>query len=167
MTEAALQQAGRADDIAELAKLRTQYRNFLTIADASTKGGRQGASGVLSPERLSTSSKKIMGRTNYAIGKTTDLGELARQSEMIIGAVPAVKAGGIRDVATSAGLGAGGALSGGAFGGPVGALAGGLIGAAAPAVGSAIMRSGPAQSLMMQPSQFGRSIATVPGLLSQ
>lgn len=167
MTEAALQQAGRTDDIAELAKLRTQYRNFLTIADASTKGGRQGASGVLSPERLSTSAKKVMGRTNYAIGKTTDLGELSRQAEMIIGAAPAVKPGGIRDVATSAGLGVGGALSGMGIGGPVGALAGGAIGAAAPSVGSAVMRSGPVQSLMMQPSQFGRSIATVPGLLSK
>ena len=167
MTEAALQQAGRADDIAELAKLRQQYRNFLTIADASTRGGREGASGLLTPERLSSASKRVMGRTNYATGKATDLAELARQSEMIVGAVPTVKPGGVRDVATAAGLGSAGAFGGFSAGGPVGAALGGLAGAAAPAVGSALMRSGPVQSAILQPSQFGRSIATVPGLLSQ
>lgn len=167
MTEAALQQAGRADDIAELAKLRQQYRNFLTIADASTRGGREGASGLLTPERLSSASKRVMGRTNYATGKATDLAELARQSEMIVGAVPTVKPGGVRDVATAAGLGSAGAFGGFSAGGPVGAALGGLAGAAAPAIGSALMRSGPVQSGILQPSQFGRSIATVPGLLSQ
>lgn len=167
MTEAALQQAGRTDDIAELAKLRTQYRNFLTIADASTRGGREGASGLMTPGRLAEASKRVMGRMNYATGKSTDLAELARESEMIIGPVSSVKPGGVRDVATAAGLGSAGAFGGFSAGGPVGAALGGLAGAAAPAVGSALMRSGPVQSAILQPSQFGRSIATVPGLLSQ
>lgn len=167
LTEESLRALGRADDIAELAKLRTQYRNFLTIADASTRGGREGASGLLTPERLSSAAKRVMGRTNYATGRATDLADLSRRGEMIIGAAPTVKPGGIRDVATAAGLGSAGAYGGFMGGGPLGAIAGGVAGAALPSVGSALMRSGPVQSAIMQPSQFGRAAATLPGLLSQ
>jgi hypothetical protein len=167
MTEETLTALGRADDVAELGNLRTQYRNFLTIADASTRAGREGASGLLTPERLSSAAKRVMGRTNYATGRATDLAELSRRGEMIIGAAPTVKPGGLRDVATSAGLGSAGAYGGFVGGGVPGAVAGGLAAAALPAAGSAIMRSGPVQSAIMQPSQFGRAAATMPGLLSQ
>lgn len=167
MTEETLTALGRADDVAELGNLRTQYRNFLTIADASTRGGREGASGLLTPERLSSAAKRVMGRTNYATGRATDLAGLARRGEMIIGAAPTVKPGGIRDVATAAGLGSAGAYGGFVGGGIPGAVAGGLAAAALPTIGSAAMRSGPVQSAIMQPSQFGRPVATLPGLLSQ
>jgi len=166
LTESALTQLGRGDDIAKLANLRRQYRNFLTIADASTRGGREGASGLLTPERLSSAAKRVMGRTNYATGRATDLADLSRRGEMIIGAAPTVKPGGIRDVATAAGLGSAGAYGGFMGGGPIGGIAGGLAGAALPSVGSAAMRSGPVQSAIMRPGQFGGSVATLPGLLS-
>ena len=166
LTESALTQLGRGDDIAELANLRRQYRNFLTIADASTRGGREGASGLLTPERLSSAAKRVMGRTNYATGRATDLADLSRRGEMIIGAAPTVKPGGIRDVATAAGLGSAGAYGGFIGGGPIGGIVGGLAGAALPSVGSAAMRSGPVQSAIMRPGQFGGSVATLPGLLS-
>ena len=167
ISEETLKRLGRADDVATLADLRTKYRNFLTIADASTRGGREGASGLLTPERLSTASKRVMGRMNYATGRATDLAELSRRAEMIIGAVPSVKPGGLRDVATAAGLGTAGATTGFMGGGIPGAIAGAVIGGAAPTIGSATMRSGPVQSTIMQPSQFLRSTATLPGLLSQ
>lgn len=166
MTEETLTALGRADDVAKLGNLRTQYRNFLTIADASTRGGREGASGLLTPERLSSAAKRVMGRTNYATGRATDLADLSRRGEMIIGAAPTVKPGGLRDVATGAGLTSAGGLAGFMGGGPMGALAGAAAGAAAPSVGGAVMRSGPLQSLIMRPEQFGGSMATLPGLLS-
>jgi hypothetical protein len=166
LSETALNQLGRADDVAKLATARTQYRNFLTIADAATRGGRSGASGLLTPERLSSAAKRVLGRMNYATGRSTDLADLSRRGEMIIGAMPSVKPGGLRDVATAAGLGSAGAYGGFMGGGPVGAIAGGLAGVALPSVGSAMMRSGPVQSALIQPSQFGRAAATLPGILS-
>lgn len=165
LTENVLTQAGRADDIARLAELRTQYRNFLTIADATTRGGREGASGILTPERVSTAAKRIFGRQNYATGRGTDLSELSRDALMTIGSAPTVTPGGIRDVATATSLATAGGLAGWTSG-PVGAVAGALAGAAAPTVGSAVMRSGPVQAAMMNTQDLARSGYVLPGLLS-
>lgn len=167
LTEETLRQSGRANDIERLAVLRRQYRNFLTIADATTRGGREGASGLLTPERVSSAAKRVVGRKNYATGRATDLADLARKSEMVIGSAPTTKPGGVRDVATAAGLGSAGAYGGFIGGGLPGAIAGGVAGTFAPVLGSAAMRSGPVQSVLTRPEQFKRSIATMPGLLSQ
>lgn len=161
-TEAQLGALGRVDDVAELAKLRNQYRNFLVIADASTKGGREGARGVLTPERLATASQRTVGRTNYALGRGTDLSELALQSLRVLGSQPTVSPGAFRNV----GLGS---LS---LGGGVGLatqnpyLALGAM--AAPIAGQSVMRTPPVQSLLMNPRAAALdTLRTAPGLLAQ
>lgn len=169
-TEDALRASGRAGDIDDLAKLRTEYRNFLTIADASTRGGREGARGIITPERLDTAAKRTLGRRQVATGGGTDIAQLSRDALSVIGSAPTVTAGGVRDVltggATAAGLGGAGAYGGFAAGGVPGAIAGGLAGAMAPVVGQSLMRSGPVQSALMDPRQFANVGYALPGLLS-
>lgn len=161
-TEAQLASLGRVDDVAELAKLRNQYRNFLVIADASTRGAREGSRGVLTPERLATASQRTVGRTNYALGRGTDLSDLALQSLRILGSQPTVSPGAFRNV----GLGS---LS---LGGGVGLatqnpyLALGAM--AAPIAGQSVMRTPPVQSLLMNPRAAAlETLRTAPGLLAQ
>lgn len=171
VTESALASLGRSDDIAALGELRTQYRNFMTIADASTRGGREGARGILSPERLDGAAKRVMGRTNYATEKGTELSKLSRRGVGTIGAAPTVTAGGIRDVLTplisSGGLGGAGAMSGAAAGMSLpGILAMTAGGAALPVVGRGMLNSGVVQSGLMDLGNFAKpATGTMPGLL--
>jgi hypothetical protein len=166
-TEGALTALGRTDDVAELAKLRTQYRNLLVITDATTRGGRGGASGVLTPERVSTSAKRVFTRQSYAMDRATGLAQLSRDAEMIIGAVPAVKPGGVRDVVNTGMMALGGATVGAQAGSPMMALGGAAAGAAAPTLGRELMRSGVMQSAVMQPQNLlAGPMSVVPGLLN-
>lgn len=170
-TEATLNSLGRADDVAALGNLRTQYRNFLTISDAATRGGRQGARGIISPERLSTAIARNQGRQNYATGRGTDLATLARYGQAIIGSAPATLPQGVRNTMSTAfpfGTAAAGTYFGNMAAGPIGALAGGAAGLAAPAVGQSLMRSGLAQSIMSDPRNLSIPVAgMLPGLLQQ
>lgn len=164
-TESALVGLGRNADVEELAKLRTQYRNLLVIADATTRGGRGGASGVLTPERVSTSAKRILGRQNYAMDKSTPLAQLARDAEMIIGSAPTVKPGGIRDVVNTGAMAASGAIVGAQSGDVRTALMGAVAGATAPTVARELATSGLIQSALTQPQNIFRSLPPMaPGI---
>jgi hypothetical protein len=166
-TTDALTAAGKTAEVAELAQLRTQYRNLLVIADATTRGGRGGASGVLTPERVSTSAKRVFTRQSYAMDRATGLAQLSRDAEMIIGAVPAVKPGGVRDVVNTGMMALGGATVGAQAGSPMMALGGAVAGAAAPTLGRELMRSGVMQSAVMQPQNLlAGPMSVVPGLLN-
>jgi hypothetical protein len=162
-TEAQLSALGRVDDISELSTLRNQYRNFLVLADASTKGGREGARGILTPERLSTASQRTVGRTNYALGRGTDLSDLSLQAMRVLGSQPTVSAGGFRDIVGLGSLGLGGSVGLATQSVPL------AIGAAAaPIVGQSVMRSAPVQSLLMNPRAASlNAMRTTPGLLAQ
>lgn len=165
-TENALRSLGREADVAELGKLRTQYRNLLVVTDATTRGGRGGASGVLTPERVSTSSKRVFGRQNYAMDRSTNLAQLARDAEMIIGAAPAVKPGGVRDVVNTGIM----ALAGGTVGAQAGSVGAALLGAGAgaaiPTLGRELARTGVMQSAVMQPGNLlAGPVSVAPGLL--
>lgn len=160
-TENALTALGRTDDVAELAKLRTQYRNLLVVTDATTRGGRGGASGVLTPERVSTSAKRIFGRQSYALDRSTDLGQLSRDAEMIIGAAPTVKPGGVRDVANAGLMAVVGGTAGAQTGNLGMTLLGASAGAAAPTLAQELMRTGVMQSAMMQPNNLFRGLPAI------
>jgi hypothetical protein len=166
-TTDALTALGKTAEVAELGQLRTQYRNLLVIADATTRGGRGGASGVLTPERVSTSAKRVFTRQSYAMDRATGLAQLSRDAEMIIGAVPAVKPGGVRDVVNTGMMALGGATVGAQAGSPMMALGGAVAGAAAPTLGRELMRSGVMQSAVMQPQNLlAGPLSVVPGLLN-
>lgn len=168
-SEAALTSLGRADDIGKLGVLRNQYRNFLTIADASTKGGRQGARGILTPERVSSASTRTVGKINRATGKGTDLTELANDALAMIGAAPTTEAGALRRVALGVGGGAGsGAAVGSLVGGGLpGAMIGAGVGATAPLMVQGLARNPLVQNLLTNPSALTQSAPVLPGLLSQ
>lgn len=168
-SEAALTSLGRVDDIDKLGVLRNQYRNFLTIADASTKGGRQGARGILTPERVSSASTRTVGKINRATGKGTDLTELSNDALAMIGAAPTTEAGALRRVAlgVGGGAGSGAAIGSLAGGGLPGAIIGAGVGATAPAVVQGIARNPLVQNLLNNPSALTQSAPVLPGLLAQ
>jgi hypothetical protein len=169
MTDQALTAAGRADDIAALAKAREAYRNFIGVRDAATRAAAEG--GILSPTQLNQSMIRAQGREAYATGRSTPMTDFTRSAAATLRPAPATLPGGVRSIseALPAALGAAGA--GGAIGaglGPLGAIIGGVGGALAPAVGQMVMRSNPMQAMLRDPlrtlTQAGR---TVPGLLAQ
>jgi hypothetical protein len=167
-SEETLRSIGRAADIEALANLRNQYRNYLTITDAAARGGREGARGVLTPERLQSASNRVIGRSQTATGRGTDLSELSRTAVAQIGSMPTTSAGGFRDIISSGILGLGGAGLGAAGGDLSQALLAGALGASLPAVGRGVTRSGAVQSILLDPRNLGTSMsAQLPGLLSQ
>lgn len=169
MTDQALLTANRGADIAELAKGREAYRNYIGIRDAASRAGAE--AGTLSPQALNQSVIRAQGREAYATGRSTPMSELTRAGAAVLRPAPAVLAGGGRSIqggAQTALASAGAAAAYGAGGGPLGILASGLLGAAAPAIGKAAMRSGPIQSLMNNPGAFAAGVGRVsPGLLAQ
>ena len=167
VTESQLASLGRFDDVAELAVLRNQYRNFLTIADASTKGGREGARGVLTPERVSTASTRTVGRTNAALGRGTDLTELAQDAKGLIGSTSTVAPDAVRNIKVMGGGLAGGAGIGGYLGGPYGAAIGGATGLAGPMMVQGLLRSPVVQNALNDPQSLARLGPMLPGLLAQ
>ena len=165
-TEEALTALGRTDEVAELGRLRTQYRNLLVVADATTRGGRGGASGVLTPERVSTSAKRVFTRQSYAMNRATGLAELARDAEMIIGSAPTVKAGGVRDVVNAGMTAVAGGLIGAQSGSPAITAASIAAGAAGPKLAQELARTGILQSAMIQPNNLlGGLPAIAPSVL--
>lgn len=161
MTDTALTNAGRADDVRKLADARRQYRDFLAVRDASTRAG-DASSGVLSPAQLNQSMIRVMGRENYGVGRTTPTSDFTRSAAAMMRSAPAVQSGGVRSLESLPMLlsGAGGY----AAGGPWGLLAG----VAAPPLAQAGMRSAPAQALLTNPATvFGQLTRTTPGLLAQ
>lgn len=166
-SEDALRALGRADDIERLATYRNQYRNFLTIADASTKGGSEAARGVLTPERVSSASTRTVGMQNRATGRGTDLTELANDALAMIGSASTVAPGAFRNVAiTGGGVGAGGAAGFG-LGGVPGAFVGAGIGAGLPAAAQGVARSSAIQNLLNDPRGLLQAAPALPGLLAQ
>ena len=166
-SEAALSSLGRADDIEKLGVLRNQYRNFLTIADASTKGGRQGARGILTPERVSSAATRTVGKTNRATGKGTDLTELSNDALAMIGAAPTTAPGAFRNVAIAGGGAGAGATVGSLLGGLPGAMIGAGVGATTPLMVQGLTRNPTVQNLLTNPSALTQSAPVLPGLLSQ
>lgn len=169
MTDQALTTAGRADDIAALAKAREAYRNFIGVRDAASRATAEG--GVLSPTQLNQSMIRAQGRENYAVGRTTPMTDFTRSAAATLRSAPSVLPGGVRSFseALPAALGAAGA--GGAIGaglGPLGAVLGGVAGALAPATGQLAMRSAPVQALLRDPRGAVTQAARIlPGLLAQ
>lgn len=166
-TEDALTAAGRASDVSALKSFREQYRNWLAVADASTRAGAE--SGILSPTQLNQSVIRSQGRRNAAIGNTTPLGELTRAAAGVLRPAPSVSAGGVRTVSPQLIT----ALLGGAAGqaiapGPIGMALGAVAGAGAQGLGQAAMRSTPVQSLMMDPMRrIAQALLAAPGAAQQ
>lgn len=166
-TEDALSAAGRAADVDMLKTLREQYRNWLAVADASTRAGAE--SGILSPTQLNQSVIRSQGRRNMAVGATTPLGDLSRSAAGILRPAPSVSAGGVRTFSPQLLT----ALLGGAIGqsaapGPAGMALGAVAGAGAQSLSQAVMRSKPIQSLMMDPiRRIAQSLLAAPGAAQQ
>ena len=74
---------------------RNQYRAYLTIERGMSGGGAEVASGLLSAERLSGAVRNREGKS-YVKGTGSELGDLARASQEVLTALPAVSAGGRR-----------------------------------------------------------------------
>lgn len=74
---------------------RDQYRAYLTIERGMSGRGAEVASGLLSAERLSGAVKNREGKS-YVKGTGSDLADIARASEEVLTALPAVSAGGKR-----------------------------------------------------------------------
>lgn len=169
-TEASLSAAGRTDDIAALAEFRNQYRNFLAIADASTRGGRDAARGLINPERLHTALTRVQTRQGVATGRTNDLGEISENARAIMSSLPTTSAGGVRDIVQPI-LPLGAAGAGYAIGREIAGTPGGVLGAAVGTTAvpgaQAVMRSGGVQGLLGNPRGLPRQMApALPGILS-
>lgn len=168
MTDSALVQSGRNDALSALRSARERYRNFLAVSDASTRAGAE--TGMLSPTQLNQSIIRTQGRRRFATGSgTTDLADLSRAGASQLRPLPTVGAGGIRDILTgpALGLGAGGAgLAAGIS--PAGAAAAALGATVLPKVAQSAMRSGPVQSLLLDPQTVLQNISrSSSGLLAQ
>ncbi len=81
--------------IPSLDNARNQYRAYLTIERGMGGGGAEVASGLLSAERLSGAVRNREGKS-YVKGTGSELGDLARASQEVLTALPAVSAGGKR-----------------------------------------------------------------------
>ena len=87
------------DFVSQLGQARQQYRSFLTIERALNRAGSDPASGIISPEALAGATRRREG-VSYMRGTGTELAELARASQEVLSPLPAVSAGGVRDVGT-------------------------------------------------------------------
>lgn len=169
-TEATLSVAGRTDDIAALADLRNQYRNFIAIADVATRGNRDAARGLINPERLHTALTRVHTRQGVATGRTNDLGKISENARAIMTSLPTTSAGGVRDIVQPmlplGTVGAGYAIGREAAGLP-GAIVGALAGSTAVPGVQALMRSGGVQGLLGNLRGVPRQMApAIPGILS-
>lgn len=89
------------DFVSQLGQARQQYRSFLTLERALNRAGSDPASGIISPEALAGATRRREG-VSYMRGTGTELAELARASQEVLSPLPAVSAGGVRDVGTLA-----------------------------------------------------------------
>jgi hypothetical protein len=167
-TTETLRSMGRDSDVEALARSREMFRNWLSVADASTRPGASG--GLLSPEALRQAVIRTEGRRNVATGRNqTELGRLTEATDAILRPMPTVREAGIRqppEWATAGGLGA---LAGYNIAGAPGAAAGFAAGSQLPRVSEAIIRSNALQNLMMDPrGQFANALlGASSGLASQ
>jgi hypothetical protein len=83
--------------VAQLGQARQQYRSFLTAERALNRAGSDPASGIISPDALASAVRRREG-VSYMRGTGSELAELARASQEVLTPLPAVSAGGIRDV---------------------------------------------------------------------
>jgi hypothetical protein len=129
--------ANNPADLGAWRETRNQYRNLITVADASTRAGTDSHLGLISPANLRNSTINTQGRRNYARGEG-DLSELARAGTAVLTPLPNSGTAG-RTFAQNLGTGIpalASALAGSAAGstlGPVGAAAGGAAGLVAGA----------------------------------
>lgn len=93
--------AADPDFISQLGQARQQHRSFLTLERALNRAGSDPASGIISPEALAGATRRREG-VSYMRGTGTELAELARASQEVLSPLPAVSAGGVRDVGTLA-----------------------------------------------------------------
>lgn len=165
-TDTALQGAGRADDLANLAREREKYRNFIAVRDAATRAGAE--AGTLSPTQLNASVMRTQGREAVAVGRGTNLEELSRGGAAMLRPAPTVEAGGVRRLPPELQTGGLGGLLGFAAGGPPGAVAGASAGAASVPLLQMGMRSNSIQALLNDPAYAALSTAlrTSPGVLA-
>lgn len=169
MTDTALTQAGRADDIQALAQAREAYRNFIAVRDAASRAGAEG--GRLSPTQLNQSVIRSQGREAYATGRTTPFADFTRAGAATLRPAPATNPGGARTISESLPLAGGALLGGGALQAGADPLTAGLLaggGILAPTIGQSAMRSAPIQGLLSNPATvLGQAVRTAPGLLAQ
>lgn len=130
--------ANNPADLGAWQEARNQYRNLITVADASSRAGENAALGIISPANLRNSTVNTQGRRNYARGNG-DLSELARAGTAVMTPLPNSGTPG-RIAAQNLGTGTsalvGALLGGGAgsIGGPIGGSLGGAAGMAAGAM---------------------------------
>jgi len=159
MTEQALRDAGRADDILNLRIANNDYRNFLAVEDAATRAGA--TSGKISPQQLNQAIIRTQGRKNYATGRGTEMMEFARSGDEILRPMPTVSPGASRTLEGAAQLG------GGAIGYQVAGWPGAAVGAAAPLMVQGLSRTPAVQNAFRNPMSAMRPIPPMlPGLLS-
>lgn len=161
LTDDAMRQAGRTQDIAGLRAARNDYRNYLAVEDAATRAAAEG--GIISPTQLNQAIIRTQGRKNYATGRGTDMMDFARAGAEILRPMPTVSAGGVRALDFAPQI-AGAGIGAGLLGNPLmGAAAGALV----PSVGRAIAKTPAAQNAIKNPTGSVREMAPlVPGLLS-
>lgn len=169
MTDTALTQAGRVDDIQSLANARQSYRDFIAVRDAASRAGAEG--GTLSPTQLNQSVIRSQGREAYATGRTTPFADFTRAGASTFRSAPATNPGGSRSLSESLPLAGGAVLGGGALQAGLSPVTAGLLaagGVLAPTVGQSAMRSAPIQGLLTNPATvFGQAARATPGLLAQ
>jgi hypothetical protein len=169
MTDQALTAAGRADDIAALAKAREEYRNFIGVRDAATRGASE--RGILSPTQLNQSMIRAQGRENYAVGNTTPMTDFTRSAAATLRPAPTVLPDGRRTISQALPAASAAAAASAGFGMGFDPLSLGMAaagGAFIPAVGQLAVRSAPVQALLRDPmGTLAQTVRTVPGLLAQ
>ena len=144
----AMARSVRPEDVAEWARLRTEYGNMKVLEKAATGAGEAAAMGTISPAKLRQSA--VSGRqSSYARG-LGDLDELARSGQAVMTPLPnsgTASRLAVRGLMTTPAA-AGGAIAGGYSGDVLMGLAGAAAGAAVPAVAGRALMSGPVQSYL-------------------
>lgn len=135
---------------------RREYANLNVVTDAVSRGGEQGASGIITPSALKMAVQSSVGRRNMVRGKA-DLAPLARAGEAIMKPLPqsgTAPRTTIRNMFTGPAALAGGVL-GGAGGNIPGAVAGMAAGAAAPYAAGRALMSRPVQGYLSNQAAAG------------
>ena len=163
-TDDALIAAGRFDDLARLQTVRQQWWNLLGIRDAASRAGAGARVGVITPENLRGAVRRTQGPNAIALGRGTDLADLALDAEAVLAAAPTVLPRGVR---TAAGLMpiAAGSILGGGIGGAQGSAIGLAAGAATPFAVRAMVNTPPVQGFLANQIAAQASPITQRGIL--
>lgn len=165
-TDTALQNAGRSDDAARLAEARNQYRNFIAVRDAATRGSAE--AGTLSPTQLNQSVIRTQGRNAVAVGRGTDLEDLSRAGAALFRPAPTVEPGAFRRLSPRLGFGTVAGGLGLALSDPQTALAASLFAAGGAPILQGGMRSRTVQALLNDPAFTASAVTarSAPGLFA-